>query len=501
MLSAAGAWLASPAGLWFMVAIGAFLRLHRYLAHLSLEVGEAELALNLQGRSYAQLLLPLDNDQGAPVGFLFVERFFVTTWGNHEYALRLFPLLCSLAALPLMVQVARRYLSGLAVPVAVGLFAFSRWVVIYAGHAKQYAGDVTVALLLLLLAESAWRRRTERGPMLALAAAGAVAIWFSHSATFVIAGAGACLALGALRERDWALARRLGLAGAVWGASLALLYAVSLRHLTASPYLLAFWADAFMPLPPRSLNDLRWYVDAPLEMFMNPGGFTAYYLAAGLAVIGAVGLLRGRLVPGLMLLAPFPLTLLASALRQYPFSVRLILFLVPILVLLVAEGLDMLRRSVPSRLPYAALLAVLAYGPLLAAALAVREPGLEVDQPRSVIAYLGRHHQAGDVVYVYQDARYAYEYYAPRSGLAGANARVGRDRASWAADTADIRDLMGNERVWFLFSHVWDRNTPTTEEDFFLFELNRRGGRLLAEQRAPGAAVYLYDLRGAAGDQ
>jgi hypothetical protein len=42
------------------------------------------------------------------------------------------------------------------------------------------------------------------------------------------------------------------------------------------------------------------------------------------------------------------------------------------------------------------------------------------------------------------------------------------------------------------------RQATRSEEDFFLFELDRVGKRL-DERHAPGASLYLYDLRGANG--
>src|SRR5690606_12042987 len=63
---------------WFLsmlvVVLGIVLRLRQYFANRSLWVDEASLALNIINRSFGGLTQPLDYNQGAPVGFLFIEK-------------------------------------------------------------------------------------------------------------------------------------------------------------------------------------------------------------------------------------------------------------------------------------------------------------------------------------------------------------------------------------------------------------------------------------------
>jgi len=79
-----------------------------------------------------------------------------------------------------------------------------------------------------------------------------------------------------------------------------------------------------------------------------PGGSSplpSAFLALGLFLTGA--LVLGRNWPGGLYLvaSPFLFTLMASALRQYPFHGRLLIFLVPMVHLLVAEGATSLARG------------------------------------------------------------------------------------------------------------------------------------------------------------
>src|SRR5262245_8490097 len=102
------AWLLPAA----LCGLGAALRLWQYAADASLWADEANLVLNIIERPLGRLLGPLDYRQVAPPGWLLLERTAVTVFGQGEQALRLVPLLGSLAALPLAWQVARRILPG-----------------------------------------------------------------------------------------------------------------------------------------------------------------------------------------------------------------------------------------------------------------------------------------------------------------------------------------------------------------------------------------------------
>ncbi len=82
-----------------LMLLGALLRLRQYLTGRSLWADEAMLALNIVNRDFAGLLRPLDYDQGAPIGFLLVEKIFNSILGKNEFALRLFPLLIGLISL------------------------------------------------------------------------------------------------------------------------------------------------------------------------------------------------------------------------------------------------------------------------------------------------------------------------------------------------------------------------------------------------------------------
>ena len=81
---------------FIIICFGILVRLVQYLFNRSLWADEAVLALNIVNRSYLELLEPLDYEQGAPIGFLILEKLAVQLFGDNEYALRLVPLLSSI---------------------------------------------------------------------------------------------------------------------------------------------------------------------------------------------------------------------------------------------------------------------------------------------------------------------------------------------------------------------------------------------------------------------
>jgi hypothetical protein len=244
---------------------GILLRLRQYFNGRSLWADEAMLALNIVNRNFAALFQPLEYDQGAPLGFLLVEKLFNSILGRHELVLRFFPLLAGLASLWLfyLLLMSLRGAERRSNLLALALFAFNPQLVDYSSEAKQYIVDAAVTLGLLLLAIPTFHNQFDKKNFIWLGAAGILALWFSHPALFVLAGIGVALVVLFLRARDYQnLKTALGI-GALWLANLALLYFINLRNLSQNDYLANYWAEGFLPVPPWSdpgwINELITY--------------------------------------------------------------------------------------------------------------------------------------------------------------------------------------------------------------------------------------------------
>src|SRR6185503_8451750 len=185
-----------------LLLLGFALRLRQYLTSRSLWADEAMLALNIVNRSFGELFQPLDFNQGAPIGFLLVEKFFNAILGRHELVLRFFPFLAGLAALGLFYLLLKQTTHRTGLLVGLALFAVNPQLVYYTSESKQYIVDVMVLLAILVLALPLFQRPPRRQDFLILAAAGILALWLSHPALFALAGIGVALCVHFLQKRN-----------------------------------------------------------------------------------------------------------------------------------------------------------------------------------------------------------------------------------------------------------------------------------------------------------
>ncbi len=487
-----------------LVATGLVLRGAHYLGNRALWVDEANLALNVIGRDIAGLLRPLADDQAAPFGFLALAKIATTALGENEYALRLLPLLAGLASLPVFLALARRCVSPVAVPVALALFALAEPLVYYAAEFKQYSSDVFVSAGLWLAAARALGHPASRAGATGLGAMGALAVWLSHPAVFVLAGVGTALVADALGRHDRASVRRYCAAGVVWIMSFGAAYLLTIRPLADNATLLRSWDvkhGAFMPLPPASVGDLEWFAESFFELFEGFVGVSAAGLAGVAFLAGGAALLRKRREVLLLLLGPLLYGLAASGIQAYPLRGRLLLFMAPAVALLVAEGTAETRRALGgrSRAIVAGLAGLLLLGPVLDA-MGVLFRGVEREEIRPVLEHVQRARSSavGDAagpVYVYYAAVPAFRFYAERYAFGPRDWVEGvESRGAWEGYRRDLERLRGRTRVWVVFSHVSTRD-GVDERALFLDWLDGHGRRLDTVER-PGSSAYLYDLSG-----
>ncbi|MEL7068343.1 MAG: hypothetical protein AAGN15_06765 [Cyanobacteria bacterium J06581_3] len=526
------------------LAFGILFRLVQYFSNRSLWLDEALVVLNLQERSYSQLLEALDYNQAAPPFFLWIEKFALENLGNTEYSLRLYPLIGGLLSLVIFYQFTKSYAEGWVRPIAIFLFSTLSYIAYYSSEVKPYSWDITICLLLFMSisglvgpfkGEGATLKPSLKKTFVA-ALLGVVSVWLSFPSILVMAGTEATnlikLKLWRISRSDWLifLSRRVPLYVA-WLLSFGALYAVNISKTLTGTTLESAWADRY----PKGWFDVIWLLDAFGQFFYHPLGFfsPADGIALVVFVVGWVYLYRTHKWRLAYLSSPFAITIIASYLQQYPFRNRLILFTTPYALVILAHGISLLiRRFFQGKTGRSAVRSavhsvvgerqkesrsarvVRVVGFVLSLSLLILPltetvPKIVLpqrnhfDHVRPAIAYIRTHWQPGDKLYISPAARRLFQYYRSRFDFPEDDVVFGevknfgsRNLAEGALErlTENINGLKtgpfkGQTRVWLLHARK-----PPDEEAMMLKHLDDTVGKSMETVHYPKAVVSLRDL-------
>jgi hypothetical protein len=492
-----------------VIVLGIALRLIQYCASVSVWLDEASLALDVRESSLIALLIhPLARLQIAPKGFLLVQGIIFRLAGDGEYALRFFPLGCSILGLLLFRRLALRALEpGPAVIATLG-FALASPLIRFAAEGKPYGLDATAAILLTLVALHVRDRERPPRNLAALALASGCVAWFSVFATFVLTGLGVSLVLIALLQRDRRATLNALLVSAIWGATVLAVTVVSIKSMTPDTrdFMGRYWHESMLPSPVDPLVALRWLGNS-LAAFISFTWRTGSPRAV--TVICALGFLAlWRRSPNLALMLAMPLVVAigAAIARQYPLFQRLMLGMVPSICLSLAASAGWVTDRVSelagrwhagsTRLVRGTVLAGFAI-PLLSS-FSQRLPPYRVEEIKPLLAYIREHQRPGDAIITHYAASAALQYYAPFYGFERFIS------SQWPASDDDdsatvpgLDSLAGQSRAWLVFVG----NSEYLKHRLAIFEyLNRTGVVLdsvivrLSRTIDPNAEAYLYDF-------
>jgi hypothetical protein len=495
-----------------LMFFGAALRTWQYMARGSLWLDEAAIARNVVARSYAQLLQPLDYAQIAPKGFLLAEKLAVSTFGPSEHAFRLYAFVLSLLALPLFYRLARLVLSQRAALVALAFFAVLGRPIYYASEAKQYSGDIFFAIVLLLAAVPVARGRQGAGNAIVLGITGAIAVWFSQPAVFVLLGIALGIAYACIRGR----ARpdpSLFVALALCVASAIPALHVTMRSLRTgdAAYMRSFWDSGFMPWHAVGLSGfvrdvLAWPFTSLYGLFYDVLGMPVAILGVALAVLGATAFWRGERPELMTLLGVIGAALGAGMLHVFPFAStldgfnkiaagngRVLLFLLPPLIILVVAGLDELLRSPrhDARIFGRVLVVVTLATPLYYAFAELPHTSHDM---RPAIREFARRSRPGDRLFVFYGARQAFAFYRGRFQVPDSAIVLGGcHRPEWREYLREVDALRGKSRVWVLVAHPQVVNG--VREGALIENYLEEVAPRLGKWGNKDAFVMLYDMR------
>jgi len=241
--------------IFLILLMGIVLRLTYFFQDYDLIIDEANIARNLAERNFAELCLPLKYEQYAPPVFLWIEKVFALTFGFGEKALRVYPLLCGIAALFVFYKILIRTLSRRAFWYPLALLALGVIYVKYSAQVKQYMPDLLIGLLLVwaALTIDIWKVKKSRF-LLFWAIAGSIAVWSSMSSVFILAGVGTYYGWQLWSMKKWKAGWIILIPALIWIGQFLLYYFLILKPQIFSDYLQRYHEDFFLFLFPDNME-------------------------------------------------------------------------------------------------------------------------------------------------------------------------------------------------------------------------------------------------------
>jgi hypothetical protein len=477
-----------------IIIFGAIFRIREYLFNRSLWLDESAISLEIVNKSLINLFKPLGLGQSAPIGFLILEKIAVAVFGISEQALRFFPLILGLGSIWLFYIICKKILDQKSTLIALFIFCFSEALINYSTEVKPYIFDVFISLTLFLMFSSIAKKKSLKiKDLIFFAFYGSIALYFSQPAIFILAGIGVALLLQFISQKKNIY--QLIIVYFFWGLNFVLNYFLFQSANIKNSGLQSYWSGSFAPFPPLTSRDLGWYQDAVLSFFNTPfGGFKPGLMAVIMFVFGCIYLIRKNRYVALGLLLPLLLTLVASAFQLYPFTGRLLLFLIPSTILTMSLTWGKIMENKNKYLTVIGLIVTLyLFVPIFLNTTYRLFTPRTVEEIRPLIKYLQDKRQNNDRIYLYYGAQAQFEYYLKQFRLENSNVILGTGRTEDPNRyQEDIGRFKGQNRVWFIFSHIATIN-GINEEKYFVKILDRIG-KIKDSRFADGASLYLYDL-------
>lgn len=511
---------------WILIGLGIFLRVNRYLHNFPFWGDEAWVAQEVIRRSFEHIVFNLSllpSIGMLPLGFLLLEKFLVTLVDFREPVFRFFPCLCGVAGIFLFRKLLKMVTGQRVMLMALAFFVFSNLLIFYSSELKQYSSDVLFTILVLICHRHALKYSMDDRSSTRLSAAGIIALFFSQPVILVLCGVALVQVVVYLRRRQSREAFRYLMVLGLWLISFWSLWRNYYHVNYEGREVLGYKAPFYLSCP--FLNgDWGGWAQKLWSLFTSPVEMTWPWLSALMLAAGIWSLWRNNRAWALTLSAPVILTIGLSMADMYPFHGRFIIFLVPLLFILIAEGVEYVMVGRRWRtMAGVAILAVLLARPLVEAGKYFLPSG-NCDL-RSLVVYLRDHQEPKDSIYLNNDSQwgyylYAYFYYYLYSekifthnfnelGILYEHELVydqpgqlfflvSLDRTKWqrvfswdrVVDESGVRSRMpASGRTWILLSRV----TPQKEKAFLAcFD---SFGQRLDEKHSNNSSLYLYDLK------
>ena len=517
-----------------ILLIGSAIRLFHFINNRSLWMDEIYLCSSFAHMDYLELASNvLDYQQKAPIGFLWMVKLCTDLFGYHEMSLRLIPLIAGVVSLILFVDVGKFYLKPLPLLIAVGIFAFSPALAYHSVESKQYSTECLATILALLLFLR-YQSKTGITDKVYWGIFGGLLLWFSFSVIFILAGIAFGLTLFDIIKKDRKSLFLNATAFCIWLISFSINYILFTHKHADSEWVVYFFKlyDNFMPFPPLTLRQLKWFprnfydlMDYPLGMVWNLKGFDPHFYIKLISIpfvpilcffIGIFEIYRNNRKSFYVFTFSILFMLIASGLYLYPLLERFWVFISPVFILFIATGFQYVQQKVRSTRISGALFMLIIIGPFIQSIYYIYQPVFFYKHKKSFekecLSYINDNFIAGDAVYNYWNNAPGYKVYKHILKLCY-TAVEGKDYRKTSPDRSvynnklhkEFTKFLGSKRVWIICNTMfltdigdkaedpmWYYRSKLRPADNLVQQLSKLGKLVLIKKTAD-ITVYLFE--------
>lgn len=326
------------------MAIALVLRIVIYFQNRNLFIDEANVARNVFERSFTGLIKPLDYEQFAPPLFLWITKLSTLFFGMNEWALRLFPLLSSIVAFFVLLEIIKQWIPKQYAWYAMALFSSGYLFIHYATELKQYSSDFLISSILIYLA---LKLKTQQfKSIIAWILVGFLAIFTSMPSIFILFSIGLYWFYSDFKLKNVEQFKIHLSICLFWLIGFVLYYFLILNNQIQSDYLQKYHADSFLNFP-TSLHHVNHNVKVLSGIITQAGGgtFIAILINIVLLFIGIIFLHKYKTKYNILLLSPFIVLIVAGISHKYAMVSRLLLFIQPIIFIFLSLGVYVVFKS------------------------------------------------------------------------------------------------------------------------------------------------------------
>ena len=473
---------------------GIIISLISLLYNRSLWLDEAMLSLNIINKSYIELLSPLEMGQVAPIGFLYIQKFATSIFGNYDWVLRVVPFLAFIFSIPSLFFVTKKLFNSTQLALLTSaFFSINVTLIWYAVEAKQYSVDVLVAILIVLCALN-FNSKDNNKSLFLYGLIGVVSVWFSNISIIMLFTVGLYslfLSIGKEKKKKYLVFIPLF----SWVISFLIYYICFIYNHPHTDHMVNYWKDNFLP---QNIFSAEFYSFLSVKiriLFQDILSFSQFWIFPLFFSIVAIKILLKKKKSKYLYLPIFPLLLhlILSSFQLYPFHKRLILYLTPFITILFTFGFVSTYKYLTKKVGRVPKLILFIPILFLIKPLAKELP-FEKEEIKKSLKYIDEHISSNEPIYVYYASKAAFIFYVNRyHNITVANPVFFGEsyRKDWDTYSGEIQEITQSE-IWLIFSHAHKKWHPVveSEENYIIKSLKSEGFIILDVATYKNSACY-----------